>query len=458
MEDFCNSTSYSIEQGIPQIKAKVDGKDINKTEATLRKHLNLQDEGAPNSYTKDEYMRTFISKEEWMASTQLWTGICSSWSCNCLSSVVPADTDPTPSTSQPEHTTTASLDQTPVQPTQDAQKKKSKKNPSILGLMAQSHPKSPHPESQHSGENIKRDIHITRETSLEGSLLGSGPHLGSIVLIGLATYVPSPSSTPEKVHYGSSDRVDMDGAVTTSEARPKAPSISKDSTSVDEDSLKLQNLELTARWVLKQIQPYALTQPKGGRKCLKMTMKAWMLGSKSRKNVKLHSSNLPLFKFMTCQIPEMKRKRSPRKVARAVDEAFSEEMEIENEVEEDIPTFQILQDVASISRQFAGVQEHNWDNLSLFDIRAMHMTECINTSKDLSTRLTIERFHDICEDNMPRFERFLEEARRVAYPCLEEEEESYRAAQERESQRLGLIRSNVLTEDQVLCLRRYLYN
>ncbi|KAI3742283.1 hypothetical protein L1987_59963 [Smallanthus sonchifolius] len=61
MADFWNSASYSIEHGIPQIKAKVDGKDITVTEATLRKYLRLQDEGAANSYTKDEYMRTFVS-------------------------------------------------------------------------------------------------------------------------------------------------------------------------------------------------------------------------------------------------------------------------------------------------------------------------------------------------------------------------------------------------------------
>ncbi|KAI3829362.1 hypothetical protein L1987_03483 [Smallanthus sonchifolius] len=60
---------------------------------------------------------------------------------------------------------------------------------------------------------------------------------------------------------------------------------------------------------------------------------------------------------------------------------------------------------------------------------------------------------------MPWFERFLEEAKKVAYPCLEEKEaESSSAAQERAVQRLGLMRSNVLTEDQILSLRRYLYN
>ncbi|KAI3797763.1 hypothetical protein L1987_33026 [Smallanthus sonchifolius] len=61
MEDFWSTVVYSTEQGIPQIKAKVDGKDITILEAILRKHLKLQDEGATMSYSKDEYMRTFVS-------------------------------------------------------------------------------------------------------------------------------------------------------------------------------------------------------------------------------------------------------------------------------------------------------------------------------------------------------------------------------------------------------------
>ncbi|KAI3795106.1 hypothetical protein L1987_37751 [Smallanthus sonchifolius] len=114
------------------------------------------------------------------------------------------------------------------------------------------------------------------------------------VLIGLASETPSPSSSPLKVHSGSIERVDVDEAVTTAgpstdqedsdnifktsttanhdegvsletpfternprrqettgdgdaEARPTAPSGSKDSTTVDEDRLKLHNMELTAR-------------------------------------------------------------------------------------------------------------------------------------------------------------------------------------------------------------------
>ncbi|KAI3825131.1 hypothetical protein L1987_06607 [Smallanthus sonchifolius] len=61
MEDFWSTAVYSTEQGITKIKAKVDGRDITISEATLRKHLKLQDEGAAISYSKDEYMRTFVS-------------------------------------------------------------------------------------------------------------------------------------------------------------------------------------------------------------------------------------------------------------------------------------------------------------------------------------------------------------------------------------------------------------
>ncbi|KAI3827538.1 hypothetical protein L1987_01615 [Smallanthus sonchifolius] len=265
------------------------------------------------------------------------------------SSAIPADTDPTPSSLHPEQQS-ASTVRTPMHTTKDAQahklltpvldvivqleqrakytRKRSKKTPSPLVSKAQSQPKSPHSESQNSDENIKRDSHIIRETSLEASLLGSGSHPGSIeqptepfhyfsslnlsaeapcqddipsqtttiseVLIDLAASAPNPSSSPKKVHSGSTDRVNMERAVTTlgtstnqedsdnitktlttathsedvsfetlfternprcqenqgdgdAEARPKTPSSSKDSTTVDEDSLKLKNMELTAR-------------------------------------------------------------------------------------------------------------------------------------------------------------------------------------------------------------------
>ncbi|KAI3784180.1 hypothetical protein L1987_43274 [Smallanthus sonchifolius] len=198
----------------------------------------------------------------------------------------------------------------------------------VTKAKAQSQPKSPHSESQHSDENIKRDSHTIRETSLEVSLLGSGSHPGSIeqlvepyhyssslnlsaeapsqddipyptitiskVLIDLTTNASNPSSSPKKVHSSGTDRVNVERAVTTpgtstaqedsdnitktlttathsedvsfetlfternlrcqenqgdgdAEAGPKAPSSSKDSTTVDEGRLKLHNMELPAR-------------------------------------------------------------------------------------------------------------------------------------------------------------------------------------------------------------------
>ncbi|KAI3821386.1 hypothetical protein L1987_08953 [Smallanthus sonchifolius] len=190
----------------------VDGKDITVTEDTLRKHLKLQDEGDAILYTKDEYMRTFkrigwhqvssafgsavhgmITGQDFNFAHLIFEGLrynlqegakqaffmyprvnvpLLSAMLNIQvtqgdSSAAPADTDPTPSTSQPEHTS-ASLDRTLVQPIKDAQaqqiltsvleaqlenrapveasytrkRKRSKKTPSILVSQAQSNPKA----------------------------------------------------------------------------------------------------------------------------------------------------------------------------------------------------------------------------------------------------------------------------------------------------------------------------
>ncbi|KAI3732615.1 hypothetical protein L1987_63821 [Smallanthus sonchifolius] len=179
-------------------------------------------------------------------------------------------------------------------------RKRGKRTPSSLASMVQTQPNSPHSESQHSGENIIRDNHIIRETSLDVSLLGSGSLPGSIeqppepflFLVNLSVEepdqndVPSPTTTISVVHSRSYERVDVEEAVTTAgpsndqedsdniaktstmtthsedvcletpfternlrcqetmgdgdeEARPKAPSRSKDSTAVDEDRLLL---------------------------------------------------------------------------------------------------------------------------------------------------------------------------------------------------------------------------
>ncbi|KAI3807773.1 hypothetical protein L1987_23707 [Smallanthus sonchifolius] len=537
MEDFWNSVVFSTEQGTPQIKSKVDGKDITITEATLKKHLKLQDEGAANSYTKNEYMRTFGD-----------------------SSAVPVDTGPTPSAAQPEHTTTISLDRAPVQPPEGAQvqqiltptlqaqleqrapvvasynrkRKKSKKNPSILVSAAQSQPKSPHPESQHSDENTIRDSQMISETSLEESLLGSGSHPRSIeqpsepfhyVLIDLAAYVPSPSSTPKKVHSGSSERVNVEGAITTScpstnqedgDNITKSPTTATVSENVSLETffternprLKLHNLELGARVAMLEAEMSKLrhqasmhefhicTHPASSSLVSvgTQTDSTLLIDTTKKGEEILQDDDDSLEEWFKEQEEFQRTLFKPFFYSK---DAFPEEREIEREEEEAFPKIQMFEAAANISRrviapefplnahnlefdsilawgyddilkifwigwEFAGVKELILDNLNLFEILSLHLTESVNTSKNLFSRLTIEIFHDICEDNMPRFEKFLEEAKMVAYPRLEDvEAESSRAAEqrhERQSQQMELIRSRVLTEEQVLCLRKFLYN
>ncbi|KAI3784489.1 hypothetical protein L1987_43588 [Smallanthus sonchifolius] len=254
MEDFWNTAVYSTEQGIPQIKAKVDGKDIIISEATLRKHLQLQDERAAISYSKEEYMRTFVSigytgnQNEYTIEKALmgppWKYLCHSL-LQCISqkrsgwhqvssalasgdsSVIPADNDPTPSTSHLEQPSTSTI-RTPMHTTKDAQvqksltsvldvivqleqralvattytRKRSKKTPSLLVSKAQSQPQSPHSESQNSEAPCQDDIPSPTTTISE-------------VLIDMAADAPNPSSSPKKVHSGGSDRVNVERAVTT---------------------------------------------------------------------------------------------------------------------------------------------------------------------------------------------------------------------------------------------------
>ncbi|KAI3725149.1 hypothetical protein L1987_64926 [Smallanthus sonchifolius] len=342
MEDFWNTVVYFTEQGIPQINAKVDGKDIIISEATLRKHLKLQDEGAAISYSKDEYMRTFVSigytgnQNEYAIENALmgppWKYLCHTL-LHSISQKRSGWHQVSSALASAFHVLTSVLNvivqleqRAPVATTYT--RKRSKKTPSLLVSKAQTQTLSPHSESQHSDENTKRDSHNTRETSLEAYLLGSGSHPGSIeqppepfhyfsslnlseeapgqddihsptttileVLIDLAAGAPNPGSSPKKVHSGSIDRLNVERAITSlgtstaqedsdkiaktlttttssedvscetlfternprrqenqgdgdAEARPKAPSSSKDSTTMDEDRLKLHNLELTAR-------------------------------------------------------------------------------------------------------------------------------------------------------------------------------------------------------------------
>ncbi|KAI3784488.1 hypothetical protein L1987_43587 [Smallanthus sonchifolius] len=106
-----------------------------------------------------------------------------------------------------------------------------------------------------------------------------------------------------------------------------------------------------------------------------------------------------------------------------------------------------------IGWEFSGVEELNWNTLNALQVLNLYLTRCINTSLDLSAELAISRFYDLMEDNMPWFERLLKEANRVAYP-----ESSSTAEQRLAPRRLDLIRSSALTEEEVICWRRFLYN
>ncbi|KAI3732634.1 hypothetical protein L1987_63841 [Smallanthus sonchifolius] len=513
MEDFWNTTVYSTEQGIPQIKSKVDGKDIIISEATLRKHLQLQDEGAAISYSKEEYMRTFVSigytgnQNEYTIEKALmgppWKYLChtllqcisqkrSGWhqvsstlasavhgmitdqgfnfahlifedlskpsriyimlghknnifqtmrivskkfsgvnvpllstmvniqSTQCNSSAIPADTDPTPSTSHPEQQA-ASIARTPVQTTKDtlvqksltplldvivqleqralvattSTRNRSKKTP-LLVSKAQSQPQSPHSESQNSEAPCQDDMPSPTTTISE-------------VLIDLAADAPNPSSSPKKVHSGGSDRVNVERAVTTSvkmfplkhssmrgiprrqenqgdgdaEARPKAPSCSKYSTTMDENRLKLHNLELTARVAMLEVEV-----------------------SKLRHQVSMHESHqcpsmtTPSLISVGTQTDHTlctdatKKGEDWKLVVRAVDEVLQDE----TPYEDTHPSFSILPEAAAIIS------------------RNLYLTRCVNTSSDLLAELAISRFYDLMEDNIPWFERLLKEANRAAYP------------------------------------------
>ncbi|KAI3811038.1 hypothetical protein L1987_20753 [Smallanthus sonchifolius] len=370
MEDFWRTTVYSIEQGIPQIKAKVDGKNITILEATLRKHLKLQDEGATISYLKDEYMRTFVSigytgnQTEYTIEKALmgppWKYLChtllqcisqkrSGWhqvssalasafhelskpariyimlghknnifqsmrtiskkfsrvnvsllstmlnvqSTPGDSSAIPADTDPTPSTSNPEQQSASTI-RTPVHTTEDVHAQKLLTP--LFDVIVQPEHRAPTPSDasllgsgslpgsveQHP-EPVLSLLNLSVEEPDQDDVLSPTTTI-SEVLIDLASNTPNPSSSTLKVHSGIYERVDVEEDVTTAgpsndqedsdnivkisttathsedvsletpfternprcqetmgdgdeEARPKAPSGSKDSTTVDEDRL-----------------------------------------------------------------------------------------------------------------------------------------------------------------------------------------------------------------------------
>ncbi|KAI3774243.1 hypothetical protein L1987_48790 [Smallanthus sonchifolius] len=614
MEDFWSTVVYSTEQGIPQIKAKVDGKDITILEATLRKHLKLQDEGAAISYSKDEYMRTFVSigytgnQTEYTIEKVLrgppWKYLChtllqcisqkrSGWhqvssalasafhgfnvpllstmlnihSTPGDSSAIPADTDPTPSTQHPEQQSASTI-RTPVDTTKDAQaqtlltlvldvivqpehrapvattytRKWGKRTPSSLASKAQTQPNSPHSESQHSGENIIRESHIIRVTPLDVSLLGSGSLPGSIEqppepflsLLNLSVEepdqddVPSPTTTISEwmwkrltIAGPSNNQEDSDNMAKTSttanhyedasletplternpwcqetmgdgdeEARPKAPSGSKDSTTVDEDRLKLHNLELTARVAMLEAEVSKLrhqvsmheahqcpTVPSPSLVLVGTQTVAYLSTDATKKGemVPMEEDSDSLDDWIQEQAVFQNTLFKPAFVQ--VHDLPASDNE-EEETTEDCshhkslhypqfpPTSTQLEfdtilawgyDGKSerfwIGWEFSGVEELNWDFLNIIQFLHLYHLHCINNSTDLSAVLAIGRFYDLMEDNLPNFQRQMQAAKRVAYP------ESSTAAERRLTpRRLEIIRRSLLAEEEVLCLRRFLYN
>ncbi|KAI3816011.1 hypothetical protein L1987_15696 [Smallanthus sonchifolius] len=236
------------------------------------------------------------------ADVPLFSTMLNTQSAQGDSSANPTDTDPTPSTSLPQTQTAASLDRTPVHSTEYVQAH------TLLthSLIAQPEHRAPTPSEVSllglgslpgSIEQPFVPFLSSLDLSVEEPDQSDVPSPTTTikeVLIGLASATPNPSSSPLKVHSRSNERVDVEEAVTTAgpsidqedsdnifktsttathgegvsletplternprrqettgdgdvEARPTAPSGSKDSTTVDEDSLKLNNLELTAR-------------------------------------------------------------------------------------------------------------------------------------------------------------------------------------------------------------------
>ncbi|KAI3814251.1 hypothetical protein L1987_19001 [Smallanthus sonchifolius] len=387
------------------------------------------------------------------------------------------------------------------------------------------------------------------------------------VLIDLASNTPIPSSSTLKVHSRSHERVDVDEAVTTAgpshdqedsdnilktsttathgedvsletplternprrqettgdgdaEARPTAPSGSKDSTTVDEDRLKLHNFELTARVAMLEAEVSKLRHQVSmheAHQCPTLATPSLVsvgtqtdayLSANATKNgemvsmeedkdslddwiqeqVLLQSS---LFKPAFVQIHDLpatdnedeEKSEDWKLVVRAVDEMLNGT----EETEQPNTPFSIIPEAAAIIGQsstpqllrsskklefdsilawgydgsaerfwigweFSGVEELNWNSINTLQVLQLYVSNCINNSADLSAELAIGRFYDLMEDNLPRFQRFLQEAHRVAYP------ESSAAAERRLTpSNLEITRSSLLSEEEVLGLRRFLY-
>ncbi|KAI3825142.1 hypothetical protein L1987_06618 [Smallanthus sonchifolius] len=324
----------------------------------------------------------------------------------------------------------------------------------------------------------------------------------------LTAGAPNPSSSPKKVHSGGTDRVHVERVVTTpgtstaqedsdnitktltmathsedvsfetlfternprcqenqgdvdAEVRPKAPSSSKDSTTMDEDGLKLHNMELTARVAMLEAEV-----------------------SKLRHQVSMHEAHqcptvpTPCLVLVGTQTDAALYTDATKGEIVAVEddvdsleewiqEAVDEVLKDESQNEDTPPLLEFDSILAWgyddsterfwIRKEFSGVEELNWNALNPLQVLELYLSNCINTSTDLSAELAISRFQDLMEENLPWFETLLEEANRVAYP-KDNAESSTVAKQRLASRRLDVIRSSTLTEEEVVCWRRSLYN
>ncbi|KAI3810758.1 hypothetical protein L1987_20380 [Smallanthus sonchifolius] len=331
------------------------------------------------------------------------------------------------------------------------------------------------------------------------------------VLIGLASETPNPSSLPLKVHSRSNEGVDVEKAVTTAgpsndqedsdnifktsttathgegvsletplternpkrqettgdgdaEARPTAPSGSKDSTTVDEDILKLHNLELTARVAMLEAEVSKLRHQVSmheAHQCPTLSTPS-LVSVGTQTDAYLSTDATKKGEMVSMEedkdIPDNEDEETSedwKLVVRAVDEMLNDV----EDTEQTNTSFSILPEAASIIAErfwigweFSGVEELNWNSLNSLQVLQLYVSNCINNSADLSAELAIGRFYDLMEDNLPHFERLIQKAKRVAYP------ESSAAAERRLTpSNLEITRSSLLNEEEVLGLRRFLY-
>ncbi|KAI3810754.1 hypothetical protein L1987_20376 [Smallanthus sonchifolius] len=276
------------------------------------------------------------------------------------------------------------------------------------------------------------------------------------------------------------------------EARPTAPSGSKDSTTVDEDRLKLHNLELTARVAMleaevsklrhqvsmheahqcptlstpslvsvgTQTDAYLCTDPTKKGEMVSMEEDKDSLDDWIQEQVVLQSS---LFKPAFVQIHDLpvpdnedeETSEDWKLVVRAVDEMLNDV----EDIEQTNTSFSLLPEAAAIIAErfwigweFSGVEELNWNSLNALQVLQLYVSNCINNSADLSAELAIGRFYDLMEDNLPHFERLIQKAKRVAYP-----ESSAAAERKLTPSNLEITRSSLLNVEEVLGLRRFLY-